>query len=411
MIKAFDTYPISFWGSGNWMPSPTAKVDTWHDLGITLAFMPCDVNDKMPVYEALDRAHQHGMKVFLRDPRAAWQVINKHGEKAYREGLAQAIEDFGHHPAMFGFYVGDEPNAENTENALKAVRINQEMAPHLTAYLNLLPWFDWIAPSIGSDAYAPYLDRVVTEGNCQLLSYDCYAQMRPDKEQGYHDYFNNLREHYEASKRHGIPFFNVVLSCGHYDYRCPSKDDMLWQLTTSVAHGASGISWFLIELTGISANYRNPPINQLGDRTEQFGWLREVNGVFNNHCGRIINTLTIDTCYHVGEAYGGMPLFEPFDSIVDVKSSETPLIVSGFHNEAGERFYVICNNSPDHITYASLKFKGDIRLSQCVYGNRFSPVRTLSDPVGERMGTPDQSVGFPLGPGQMILLKEENNNG
>jgi len=406
MLQNMKKYPISFWTTTGFNKAPAEKVDDWHDLGITLAMGPCDLEHKELVYEMLDRARYYDMKVILCDPRTGWRNLTHKGEDEYRKDVAEAIKDFGSHPAMFGFYIGDEPDALDAENAFKAVRINNEMAPHLIAYINLLPWFDWIGPRMGTDAYAPYLDRAVKEGNSKLLSYDCYAQMWEGKK-GYKDYFNNLREYYLASKRNNVPFFNIVLSCGHYEYRCPTKDDMLWQLTTSVAHGAAGVSWFFIELPGIWDNYRNAPINQLGDRTEQFGWLREVNCVFNNYCGEIINNLTIDECYHAIEAFGGMPMFEPFGCIIDVKSSSgNPLVISGFHNDEGEKFYVVCNNSPEKSSHVSLKIKGGVKLMAAAYGNTFQHIHHLSDPIGEKMVDPEQSIGFYLAPGQLKLLKE-----
>ena len=109
----------------------------------------------------------------------------------------------------------------------------------------------------------------------------------------------------------------------------------------------------------------------------------------------------------MGEAFGGMPLFEPFEGIVDVKGSDAaPLIISSFYNAEGERFYVVCNNTPEKSTYVSIKIKGDITLERCVYGNRFEKIQILSDPVGEQMNLPDQSLAFYLAPGQMALLKE-----
>lgn len=404
-MKIMKKFPISFWNAMGWNCDSKEKVDTWNDLGITLPMMPCDLNNKQQVYNALDRAEEHGMKVFLCDPRANWRILMNEGEEKYREGMKEAIEDFGNHPAMFGFFIGDEPDAPETEAAFKGVRINNEMAPHLTAYLNLLPWFDWIGERIGSEEYGPYLDRAIKEGNSKLLSYDCYVQMERNEE-GYRVYFNNLREHYLSTKRNNVPFFNIVLSSGHYNYQCPSKDDMLWQLTTSVAHGASGVTWFLIEIPDLWENYRNLPINLLGDRTEQFYWLREVNCTFNNYCGEIMNTLKIDKCYHVGKAYGGMPLFEPFDNIVDIKGNN-PLIISSFYNENGERFYVICNNSPEKSDHITLKTKGDVKLTRCVYGNKFEEIKMASDAVADLQKIPDQSIGFWVAPGQMLLLKEE----
>lgn len=409
-MKMMKKFPISYWlATGEqtpWEGDGTAKVDTWNELGITLAMVPCNLDHKEQVYSVLDRAQQYDMKVFLCDPRANWRKLKGEGEEKYREGMKEALADFGSHPAMFGFFIGDEPDAPDAEAAFAAVRINNEMAPHLTAYLNLLPWFDWIGPRMGTDAYAPYLDRVVNEGKTKLLSYDCYAQMWPDREVAYRDYFNNLREYYLASKRNDVPFFNIVLSSGHYDYRCPSKGDMWWQLTTSVAHGASGVTWFVLEIPGVWENYRDLPINVLGDKTEQFYWLREVNCIFNNYCGEVMATLKIDKCYHVGETFGGMPLFEPFDNIVDIKGNN-PLIISSFYNEEGERFYVICNNCPEESTHFTLKTKGNIKMKRCVYGNKFEPIVMASDPIAELKQVPDQSIGLWMAPGQMVLLKEE----
>ena len=267
MQTSTEKFMISFW---NYTPVElitAAAADMWNDLGITVGMFPrYGAEDKEKVLAVLDRAQGHGIKVILCDYRTIWHVLTKEGEKKYRELFSQALKDFGSHPAVFGFYCGDEPDAPDAADAFKSVRIQNEMAPHLCAYLNLLPWFDWIGERMGTDNLANYLDRYAKEGKPTLLGYDCYTQMFTGdrQEQGVNDYFFNLNEYRKALKRHNIPFINTVLSIGHYDYRCPSKDDMLWQLTTSAACGATGVSWFFVHLRGILHDYRNAPINQLG---------------------------------------------------------------------------------------------------------------------------------------------------
>ena len=401
-----DKFFISAWTRSSFDKSPDEKLADWYDLGLTVGMMHFKDEDKPKVKKMLDLAHEKGMKLILCDSRADWKTLTAVGEEKYRIGLADAIAEFGSHPATFGFYIGDEPNAPDFDDAMLAVKINNEMAPHLKAYINLLPWFDWISETMGTKEYAPYLDRVVNEGNCTLYSYDCYVQMYDDK-RGYDDYFNNLREYYLASKRNNVPFVNVVLSSGHFDYRCPSKDDMWWQLNTSVAHGAKGISWFLIDMDIIHHNYRNMPINQLGERTEQFAWLSEVNRLFMKYCGKVINTLTIDKCYHVCKAYGGMPLFEPFANLLSVESrNDIPLIVSDFYNDSGEHFYMICNNSPEDNAYISIRVKEGVRLTRCNIDNTVTEISVLTDPIGEQFNVPGHSYSFFLSPGQLALLKE-----
>ena len=259
---------------------------------------------------------------------------------------------------------------------------------------------------MGTDAYAPYLDRVVA-GGVKILSYDCYAQMYQNKV-GYDDYFNNLREQMLASKRNGVPFWNIVLCAGHYDYMCPSKDDLLWQLNTSVAHGAKGIGWFLLDIPD-GHNYRNAPINLLGERTPEYYALAEVNRTFNEYHGRVFSALEIEECYHVCKAWGGMPLFEPFGCVLEIESrNELPLIASGYSDGEGGKYFSVCNNSTTEVASVTLRVKDDVEIERCYFGNRFGTPTSLTDPVGElyNKGGNTKTYTFFLSPGQIALFRE-----
>ncbi|MFA6948932.1 MAG: hypothetical protein WCQ72_08110 [Eubacteriales bacterium] len=400
---------ISFWNTQDIDDASANEADMWHDLGITVAMSPsCGEGDEEKLTAILDGAQKYGIKVIICDKRANWHSYERLGDAEYRKLFARLNDAYGAHPAVYGFFVGDEPNAPDFEAALAVVRIQNEIAPQLTAYLNLLPWFDWIAERMGTPALAPYLDRAVNESGTKILSYDCYAQMWGSDE-GLDVYFNNLREYYENVKRNNVPFVNIILSCGHYNYRTPSKNDMQWQLGTSVAMGARGISWFFVTLPGIWDNYRNAPINQLGERTESFAWLSEVNRVFQNYVGTLMSTLTIDACYHVGRAYGGVAMFEPFGNLLSVSSSDesVPLIASRFHDNAGGEYYVVCVNSPEKSAYVSMSFTEGLKLSRSVYGGKFAPVTSHTDPIGALDRKEGQSAGVWLAPGQLVVIRAE----
>ncbi len=400
-------YPICFWNTNTLENCVPNLVETWHDLGITVAMSPSyKRDDKYKMLKILDEAQDFGIKVILCDYRTHWKVLTSNGQDEYRLLAEEAHADYGHHPAVFGFFIGDEPEAHQIDDALCAMRIHQEISPDLTAYLNLLPWFDWIGERMGTDALAPYLDRVKNEGNAKLLSYDCYTQMW-EGERGYDDYFNNLREYYLATKRLNTPYWNIVLATGHYYYRCPSKIDMMWQFNTSVAHGASGVSWFYIHQTDLWDNYRNAAINPLGERTQTFYDLSEVNRMFNAYCGYVITKLKIDKCFHVEKAYGGNELFTPFDNVLSVSSeNKTPLIFSSFKDEEGRTYYIVCCNSIKNNTLATIKVNDTVRLEKCLMGGRFVPIRPHTDPIGHREGQSAHSVNIWLAPGQLVLLRE-----
>ena len=217
-------YSISAWTVMDLADVYPGMVKDWYELGLNCPLSPYFRRgyDKAKMLAFLDECQQYGIKTIVNDKRVGWrEAMSGKTEESYRANFAEALADFGDHPAVLGFYVGDEPDAPDAADAFKTVRIQKEMAPHLLPYLNLLPWFDWIGERMGTDAYAPYLDRCVKESGTNLLSYDCYTQMW-DGDSGWDVYFDNLREHSEASVRHNIDFCSTLLSCGHYDYRCPS---------------------------------------------------------------------------------------------------------------------------------------------------------------------------------------------
>ena len=174
-------YPISFWNVAHMDKvenTPRERVADWKDLGITLAMSPrFDPDYKEMAKEYLDQCEQAGLKLILSDRRTHWNYLKANGEAAYRDAFKAALADFDGHPALFGFYVGDEPDCDNIGFAKQAMAIQTEIAPHLIPYLNLLPWFDWIKQRIGANSLDEYLDGVVTDGKAQLLSYDFYAHM------------------------------------------------------------------------------------------------------------------------------------------------------------------------------------------------------------------------------------------
>lgn len=409
-----ENYPISFWNVAHLDKvenTPAQRVADWKDLGITLAMSPgFDPELKHVAKAYLDECERAGLKLILCDRRTHWNYLKANGEDAYRAAFKEALADFDGHPALFGFYVGDEPDVDNVEYAKVAMRIQTEMAPHLIPYLNLLPWFDFIKERIGSDQLSAYLDSIVDEGKAQLLSYDFYAHMQEEGDRRFDMYFENIRGYYEAYKRTGVPFMSIVLSgahsCGGTHYRVPTKDELRWQLGSCVAMGAASVSWYVIDPCGIYEdaghlyNYRDLPINALGERTEHYERLSEVNRMFLKHMGEVMHGLVIDECYHVGKYYGGVPSLRPFGKVKWV-SSDTPLIASRFHDNDGGEYYLFCCNSGTDCASFDITFEPGTKLSHCAWGNRFVQTGTREDEKGVH-------TSFALAPGQLHLYRVDS---
>jgi hypothetical protein len=84
----------------------------------------------------------------------------------------------------------------------------------------------------------------------------------------------------EMAKRAGVPFWTTILSVGHYNYRCPSEDDIRWQFNSAIAYGAQGILYFFFYMRDPNDNYRLAPVDEFWDRTPLFDSLKRTNKGF-----------------------------------------------------------------------------------------------------------------------------------
>ncbi len=340
MMKRF---PIGFWNTIDASKVDASYVKDWADAGMTLAMTPDfdpQKHDKKSFLAILNAAAKAGIAVIVCDARTHWRRLEG-GEAAYRAGFKKALADFGKHKAVVGFFVGDEPDGTQLANAYAAMRIQKELAPKLMPYLNHLPWYPGVEPRLGFHDFQAFLADYVERARPDVISYDCYSQMRDDLDL----YFRNLRHFEQASRRAGLPFWNIILSAGHWLYRCPTEEDLRWQLSTSVAHGAKGILWYCFRLAGLHGNYRLLPIDEHGQRTETFAWLSRVNRTFLRMHAETLLDLTLVKAMHAGAVYGGWDAFAADDLVIDVKSEQNlPLIVSRFSDSKGRPYVMLVNN-------------------------------------------------------------------
>jgi hypothetical protein len=117
-------YPISFWSNVSMQSMVPDAPAMWRDLGITLAMSPSySAADKDEVIKLLDRSAELDIKVIMRDYRTHWRNLTSLGEEGYRPLFQQVLDDYGSHPAVYGFFVGDEPDAAAAADAFAALRI------------------------------------------------------------------------------------------------------------------------------------------------------------------------------------------------------------------------------------------------------------------------------------------------
>lgn len=412
MMKEMERFPIGFWNYAPISIQSPKDVKDWADLGMTMANSPefKQGDDKQAMLDILDACEENGIRVILCDHRARWYGLLKDPE-GFDRRFGEALADFGQHPAVIGFHVGDEPNTEETfAESAAAHRRELEMAPHLLPHLNFLPYWEGIEGLLGAPTFLDWAKDFAAKSDLKILCYDCYAQMNPD-EDGIDFYYTNLRKFSEAADALGITPWTTLLSVGHYLYRCPNEDEFRWQLNTAVASGMKGIMWFFIRVLTPFSNYRLAPIDEFGERTETFQWLSRVNRHFLHRFGDFFLHANHIATYHTVKAYGGYELFEPGKTDADLLDvtcdHELPAVVGIFERD-GQRYFAIVNNS--------MKESGRFKLHTPKEGGKLQRLSWSGDWTDMKVDNWDayydetdteQIGGDWLAPGQMNLYRYE----
>lgn len=360
-------YPISFWSYTNLkehgIHMTEAEVKSWADAGFTVpqspSFDPKDEKQLAHIGKILKWADKYGMKLIVTDPRGYAKEGNP---KEYADGIRAAVDDLGKYKALFGFHVGDEPDANFKNTFFECARIQKEAAPQLHPFANLLPHFPGIEERAGTDTWANYLDEYSKKSNADMVGYDCYAQMNPG-DGGWHDYYRNLKLYREAALRNGIPFWNTILSVGHFKYKCPNQDEIRWQFNTSLAAGANGISWFFYYMRMPHANYRLSPVDQHWDKTQTYYDIKRVQLDFHKHYGDLFNRIVSTRVTFYGKVYGDGEEFTPSDIVKNVENgSKSPMVIGEFVDLEGRRYAMFVNNSISESEVFKITFPKDSKL-------------------------------------------------
>ncbi|MBE7065617.1 MAG: hypothetical protein E7384_07410 [Ruminococcaceae bacterium] len=405
-----DTFPLGFWCTTDVSSATDNDVKDWKELGMSLVMghgYDYKKDKKEDFIKMLDAAHTEGIKIILCDHRTESRNIYKHSEEKYISDLKDVINDFGSHPAVWGIHIGDEPWDEQEHKAFyRAMELVRELAPGLEPYANLLPHLPGVLEKVGKNSWTEYLDEFITKSKAKFISYDCYVQMIEDPI-GVEVYYSTLKDHGDASKRHDIPFWTILLAVPHFHYRNPSLDEFRWQLNTAVACGAKGISWFYIYQQEIwNSNYRNAPVNQIGRKTENYYRICDVQNIFNRTIGPVVNKLDWEKTYHIGKAYGGFELFEG-DEEVAKDDSGAEMIMTYFTDSDGTRYILLVNNSMTKDVLYTLQIKGSFtKAEELMHDNIWREMAGLLFDDGQVEKTDDVTkIPHWYAPGQAILYK------
>jgi hypothetical protein len=340
-------FPIMAWDN---VPNDPAVLAKMRDCGLTVAgFVP-------PA--ALDACQAAGLKAIVSDARVSgydWPTVDP---KAARAKVTELVAQVRNHPAVYGYYLRDEPPAGFFPGLAAVSSVVKELHPGVWPYINLFPNYA-DAGQLGTKTYDEYVEKFITDCQPPILSYDHYAILEGGGMRG--EYFANLESMRRAAVKHKLPFWQIVLSLGCLSYREPSAADMRFQVYTSLAYGARGLAYFKYFTPGVG-NFRNGPIDQFGHETPMWHTMRQV----NLQVGKLASTLlklSSDRVYHFGNLPAGCT--GPDDKCL-VKAIGGNVLVGDFTHSDGTRYTMIVNKDLDRSIVCAPQFREPVKKLEFV---------------------------------------------
>ncbi len=308
--------------------------------------------------EDLDIYHEQGLRVML--------IINTPNvdDPAQAKALGELVDRVKSHPAMYAYYLVDEPGAGAFPMLGKIVSFLRQRDPAHLAYINLLPTYASDAQlQVSDDAaekakagypqdfagvntddktsmrYVEHLRQFVDVVKPDLISYDHYHFL---KNSDGNQYFLNLGLIRRAALDAKLPFLNIVQTCDSpaEGWRGPGEHELRWLTYTSLAYGAQGISHFRYDI-GVWKDPSNP------ETPLPLYWaLSRINREFVAIATEL-QPLTSIGAYHCGTVpLGGEPL--PASAVFAPEPKSQEVLLGCFGRS---------RNKPTHVVVVNLDYK------------------------------------------------------
>ena len=347
--------------------------------------------------KALDLCQANSIKGFIVDQRI---YNNNHDIEKYKANLDAVMKDYAGHPALWGYYVKDEPNSSQFD---ELARINQYLLqkdPKHVPFINLLPTYA-SDKQLGNFSYDAHVDEYLRVVQPRMLSYDHYALFTNAPLRT--DYFKNLEIIRRQGIKHNTPFNSILLSVPHGPYRDPSEIDLRWQVNTALAYGAKGIMYFTyITPHDDNWNFHDAIIDQNGKPTAKYEWAKKINGEVKKLAPTLMKLSSV-AVYHTGTIPRDAKALPEGGLIAKVDGGE--FVVGQFNSTDSSRYAMFVNKSFDKTTDAKIVFSQPVAL----YEVNPATGRERKVIVNDIAGNSTWSASFKPGQQRLVRIKLIDN--
>ena len=350
----------------------------------------------------LDVYHRYGIRAML--------MINTPNidDPAQAKALDTLIKQVRNHPALYAYYIIDEPGSGAFPGLAKLVDYVRERDPAHFSYINLLPTYASDAQLNVSDddaerarvgypqdfagiaddkvalRYREHLRRFIDTVNPDLISYDHYNFMKNDDGQ---QYFLNLALVRSAALEAKKPFLNIFQACDSPEegWRWPNENEIRWLTYTSLAYGAQGISHFRYD-AGLWQDRKNP-VTPL----PQFWAVSQINREFLA-IATLLQPLTSIGAYHCGTVPQGGQALPKASTFVPSPLPQELLL--GYFGKSAKK--------PTHVVVVNLNYKKAVTTTLIGPG----PMEVFHAPTNAWHTAPgSKQINLDLAPGGGVLVR------
>jgi len=286
-LKSKDAIPIMSWGGISQSEVSADSYKKLKEVGVNIDIAFFSNADAIAL--ALDAAAKAGIKLMISCPEL----------KADPEKTA---ERFKNHPALEGYYLGDEPGKPQFQDLTDwAKRIKTIDKKHY-CFVNLFPNINSNQSKFGTKDYKEYIDYFDSQFPAPYLSFDFY----PVVDGAIHPrWYENLEFFAAKYKTDGRPFWAFALTTSYLAYSddagqptlndfyqlyqtyrpekvfvhdVPTLGELRLQVYSNLAYGAQGIEYWSFRGFG-------SPIDAQGRRTVVYDRLQKVSQEIQNLSG------------------------------------------------------------------------------------------------------------------------------
>jgi len=344
-MKVQIPFPISFWCG---VPADFVAPERYKEIaeaGFTIAQVSGTRED---IVRQLNWCEENNITGMVLDRRVHAGMT---GASDWRDTVREVVLDYSWHPALWGYYLTDEPSASQFGTLAEITREFEKLDPAHPTYINLFPNYA-NEEQLGTATYEEHIRQYLDIVQPPLVSYDHYAIQQDGND--WPIFYTNLSVVREQSLKAGKDFWQIVLSLAFHNCRNPSEADLRWQVWMTLAYGGKGISYFTY-WTVTPENFRDAIIDEFGYQTSHYPMVRRINRQIQNIGAALLRLKSLGV-WHAPVPFKGVVPKEDYAPQFVVGSSDVPISVGEF-TDGDVPALIVVNRSLERSVPAEVRVK------------------------------------------------------